>query len=241
MNYFLWSRLIYAVPFIIFLGTKGSSFLSPETDCFIYAGAWVSMFLLSLFFFARARKDMPRLLVHFIFLAECYIYYNLAAIGGHADFMVVAVILSSFYAIDSLRNSLFSVGLHLLELYAVFTMTEDVFYVLPHDTLVLILAPLFCRALMSVIDERDVVVREEFYNNDIYVPVEDTTLIDKFRRKANVFLLKNKKLNKDIEKEKKKNETLKAKYAEAQDEAATAAQTDITRQQINKDIARMYF
>ena len=241
MNYFLWSRLIYAVPAIMFLGTKGTSFLYPESDCFLYAGAWIVMLLLSLFFFVQARKEMPRLLVHFIFLAECYIYYNLALIGGYAGYMVVAVIISSFYAIDSLRNSLFSVGLHLLELYAVFALADDVFNVLPEGVLMVLLAPLFCRAVMSVIDDRDVIVREEFYNNDIYVPVEDTTLIDKFRRKANLFFLKNKQLSKNFEEEKRKNETLQAKVEEAENEAVAAAKRDFTRQQLNEEIAKMYF
>ena len=241
MNYFLWSRLIYAVPFLFYLGTEGRGFLDPISDGFIYAGTWIIMFLLSLFFFAIAKKELPRPLVHFIFIAECFIYYHLTVISGQAEIMLVALVLSSFYAIDSLRNSLFSIGLHLLQLYGAFALSNGVFNILPRDTLILIVAPLFCRALMSVVDERDIVVREEYHQTDVYVPVEDTTVIDKMRRKANFFFLKNKKLHDDIKKEKAKNESLKTKVQEVQEEADAATMADLSKQQINKDIARMYF
>lgn len=239
MNYFLWSRIIYAVPIIIFMLTTGKALLNPESEGFLYAGTWGVMFLFSLIFFNIAKKEMPRLLVHFIFLAECFIYYNLAVISGQSEMMLMGVVLSAFYAIDSLRNSIFSIGLLLLEVYAVVKLSGGAFGYPTREMTLLVAAPLFCRALMSSIDERNVDVREQYL--DKFVPMEDTTVIDKLRRKSNFFILKNKKLKADVKRAEKDKNNLKNKVQEAEKEAEAASQADLSKQQMNETIARQYF
>lgn len=236
MNYFLWARIIYALPFLIFLFTKGKSFLSPESDAFLYAGVWLSMFVFSLIFFQLAKKEMPRLLVHFIFIVECFLYYRMAAASGETVLLLMAVVVSAFYAIDCLRNSLFSIGLLLLEAYLALYLMQPVFgNVSDYGWFVVIAAPFFCRAILCIIDEKNVDVRTEFVETTVCdATVEDTGLIDKLRRRANLFSLKNRKLHADVERAKKEAEKQKQK-------AETLKNFDWTKQEINKDIAGKYF
>ena len=244
-NYFMMSRLIYAVPFMIFLGTQGRDFLDTSSDCFVFAGAWISMLIFSLFFFGIARKELPRPLVHFIFLAESFIYYYLALLSGQAGILLFIVV-SSFYAIDSLRNSMLSIVLHLASLYFIYGYATELYAlddIVPTqgDALALIAAPLLCRAVMSIVDDRDVVIREEFHNNDVYVAVEDTTAVDKLRRSLNFFKLKNRKLSDDIHREKNARKKMESKVRDVRQEAQEAEQSNLEKQQINKEIARIYF
>ena len=244
MNYFLMSRLIYSMPFLLYMILAGQQYLSAASDGFLYAGAWVSIFLFSLFFFAMARKELPRPLVHFVFLAECFIYSELADIG-HSPEILLFIVLSSFYAIDSLRNSLFSIGLHLAMLfgmfYAVDVLDTIANMMMNKESMAIIASPLICRALMSIVDERDVEVREEYKNNDVFVAVEDTSTIDKLRRKVNVFRLRNMALQDQMKHSDREKARMAEKAKRAQKEAEQAEKKDFSRQEMNQEIARMYF
>lgn len=235
MNYFLWARIIYSLPFLAFLFTDGRSFLEPTSDAFLYAGTWISMFLFSLIFFNLAKKEMPRLLVHFIFIVECFLYYKMSLVSGQESMMLMAFVMSACYAVNCLRNSLFSTGLILLETFVAFLLMRPAFgEIYAYNWFTIIAAPFLCRAVLNTIDERNVEVRTEFIETTACEIVEDSSLIDRLRRKANLFKMKNKKLNEDV---------LRAKEEAAKNKQQTEAMkdSDWARQEINKEITGKYF
>lgn len=243
MNYFLSSRLVYAIPFLLYMVVEGKpAFQDPE--CFVYAGFWTVILLFSLFFFGIRKKSLPRPLVHFIFLSEIYIYFHLAALSGRTEFLFF-ILPSAFYAVDSLRNSLFSISISLamFAIAAYFIGTDYGLSTidLTNTTLCIMISPLVCRALMSVIDDRDVLIRETTKNKEVFVAIENTEDMNKLTRKMNFFKMKSKRLKEEADKAKKDKEKLEADFQTVRSAADKKEQLDYTKQQINQEIARAYF
>lgn len=209
-------------------------------------GMWLAVFLFSMFFFCLAKRILPLLLVHFVFFVEMFLFTMMAMDSGQYSFFLF-IILSSFYTIESLRNNSINMFFHILGLFGGLYYIHALYGVsiteLPMDltNLCLVASPIVCRAIMSSIEERDIVLREKIKEKNIYVPTTDTEETDRLTRKINFFKEQTQSLKNRVTDVEKDNEKLQHAYQKTLSEFEKLYNSNQDNQKINKEIAESYF
>ena len=154
--------------------------------------------------------------------------------------MMLLVIISSFYAIESLRNQFLNILLHLTGLFIALHLAIREYGIsiqgfgFTLETLLLLASPIFCRALVSAIEERDVILREIIKRKDIYVPIEDPETT----RKMNFFKVKSQTWMDKAKKAEAEKEELLRQFSRIRNEQE---KNNEERTQMNMEIAKAYF
>ena len=129
MNYLLLSRTIYALPFLIYCAIHAQEMiLNPSVLPF--SAMWGVVFLFSIFFYAISRKVLPLLLVQFVFLLETFLFAQMALNTGYEQILLF-IVLSSFYTIESLRNNTYNILAHLLLQFGSFYAIQVIYGMSP--------------------------------------------------------------------------------------------------------------
>ena len=245
MSYLVSSRIIYSLPFLIYAVLNFKN-LVEIPSLYPLIGMWLAIFLFSMFFFCLAKRILPLLLVHFVFFAEMFLFTMMAMDSGQYSFFFF-IILSSFYTIESLRNNSLNMFVHVLGLFGGLYYIHMLYGVSLNDmtmnitNLCLIASPIVCRAIMSSIEERDVVLREKVQEKNIYIPTADSEETDKLTRKMNFFKEQTKTLKNRVADVEKDNEKLQRNYQRTLSEFEKLYNSNQNNQKINKDIAESYF
>jgi len=116
LNYLFFSRIIYTLPFLIYCGLNFKEIFANQSTG-LFTILYLVVFLFSIFFFGISKKVIPTLLIHFIFLFEFYILATLATATGDHNILLF-ILLTSFYTIESLRNDSTNLTIHLLTFIA---------------------------------------------------------------------------------------------------------------------------
>lgn len=245
MSYVLLSRLIYAFPILIYAAINLDVFLGfPEA--LPKMAFWAVMFCFSLFFFCISKRILPLLLIHFVFFVEAYLFTEIAMDTGLYNILLF-IILSSFYTIESLRNNILHMFFHVLSLFGILYYVSQLYGItlsdinFTNETLAILTSFLVCRALMSSLEERDVVLKEKIKTQEIFIPTNDTEAEDKLKRKLEFFKNRTKDLKKEAEEAKENNERLRTDYQRAKSQFEKMYEANQANIKINKDIAKSYF
>lgn len=250
MNYLLLSRTIYALPFLIYCALHAEELiLNPSVLPF--SAMWGVVFLFSIFFYAISRKVLPLLLVQFVFLMETFLFAQMALNTGYEQILLF-IILSSFYTIESLRNNTYNILAHLLLQFGSFYAIQVIYGMSPvnltysKETLFILISPIICRAIMSCVDERDVIFRETVIKSKVPVKVEvekpeQREEIDKLKRKLVFFKGRTKDVSRELEDVKTSNERLQTDFERIKTRFEKLYKENQTYQQINSDVAQNYF
>lgn len=105
----------------------------------------------------------------------------------------------------------------------------------------LMASPIVCRAIMSSIEERDIVLREKIKEKNIYVPTNDIEETKKLTREINFFKEKTKTLKNRVADVEKDNEKLQRDYRKTLSDFEKLYNSNQANQQINRNIAESYF
>ena len=205
---------------------------------------YLVVFLFSIFFFGISKRVIPTLLVHFIFAFEFYILATLATATGDHNILLF-ILLTSFYTIESLRNDSTNLTVHLLmfvggfyyvHMYYGLAITD---YTFDFATIPIFGSVVLCRTIMSMLESKQVVKTKE-----VYVPKDSAETLEKLDKyKDNESILKQKiSFYKDREKELKKNvDHLSFEKRSLEREYNDLFQKASEQQSINQDIAKAYF
>lgn len=250
MNYLLLSRTIYALPFLIYCAIHAQEMiLNPSVLPF--SAMWGVVFLFSIFFYAISRKVLPLLLVQFVFLLETFLFAQMALNTGYEQILLF-IVLSSFYTIESLRNNTYNILAHLLLQFGSFYAIQVIYGMSPvnltysKETLFILISPIICRAIMSCVDERDVIFRETVIKSKVPVKVEvekpeQREEIDKLKRKLVFFRGRTKDVSRELEDVKTSNEQLQTDFKRIKTRFEKLYEENKMYQQINSDVAQNYF
>lgn len=238
MNYILLSRLIYSVPFLIYSCLNYQQLINkPETIPYMFF--WFIIFLSSTFFYGISKKVLPLSLIHFVFIAEFFLYTMLSIDTGNYTFLLFTL-LSSFYTIEALRNDGFHIFLHLAIFSFSLFFLNRYYGILPSDfsinlsTTLILLSPIVCRGILSSIESKDVILREVTKNKHVYIPMENLEKTNKLQKIIKSFMTQNQNLEKDKKNLSKEYQEIKKKF----DKIYNSSQES---QQINKKIVEQYF
>lgn len=245
MNYLVMSRVIYALPFLIYTTLNMQSIVT-NMSALPFFGVWGAIFCFSLFFYAISKKMLPLLLVQFVFVFEMFLYVNMAMTTGDYNFLLF-IILSSFYTIESLRNNSLDMLFHILFLSAGFFFLYRHYGITPSnfsmegETILILASPLLCRAIMSAMENKDVVVREIVKEKKLLVPTVDTNEINKMQQKVDFFRGRTRELKKVVDEQKRDKDVLASKYRASEIKFQKLYNSSLDEQKINREIAKSYF
>ena len=246
MSYVVTSRAVYALPFLLYaffhLG------LMMDTSSFLYFALWIATFLFSMFFFGASKKILPLLLIHFVFLWEMFLYLKMGMATGVYQFFLF-IFLSSYYTIESLRNTWFHMLVHLTFLVGgLFYINQEygisyMDFSMDFTTFLILASPIVCRAIMSSMEERDVLLREVVTEtvNDVYIPMEDTEKIKKLQQKVKLFKSENDNLKIKVTHTEQDNEELRKEAEEVRSQFSKLWQASMEEQEFNRETAKAYF
>lgn len=210
---------------------------------------YLVVFLFSIFFFGISKRVIPTLLVHFIFAFEFYILATLATATGDHNILLF-ILLTSFYTIESLRNDLTNLTVHLLmfvggfyyvHMYYGLAITD---YTFDFATIPIFGSVVLCRTIMSMLESKHIVTEEVLKTKEVYIPKDSAETLEKLDKyKDNENILKQKiSFYKDREKELKNNiEQLSFEKRSLEREYDDLFQKASEQQSINQDIAKAYF
>lgn len=210
---------------------------------------YLVVFLFSIFFFGISKRVIPTLLVHFIFAFEFYILATLATATGDHNILLF-ILLTSFYTIESLRNDSTNLTVHLLlfvggfyyvHMYYGLAITD---YTFDFATIPIFGSVVLCRTIMSMLESKHIVTEEVVKTKEVYVPKDSAETLEKLDKyKDNESILKQKiSFYKDREKELKKNvDHLSFEKRSLEREYNDLFQKASEQQSINQDIAKAYF
>ena len=248
MNYLFFSRIIYTLPFLIYCGLNTHSIFANQTTV-LFTLLYLVVFLFSVFFFGISKKIIPTLLVHFIFAFEFYILATLATATGDHNILLF-ILLTSFYTIESLRNDSLNLMIHLFMFVGGFYYVHMYYglsivdYTFDFATIPILGSVLLCRAIMSMLESKHIVTEEVVKTKEVYVPKDSAETLEKLDKyKDNESILKRKisfykdravELKKDIDGLTSEKKALEREYDDFYKQA-------IEQQSINKDIAKAYF
>lgn len=248
MNYLFFSRIIYTLPFLIYCGLNMKSIFANQTTG-LFTLLYLVVFLFSIFFFGISKRVIPTLLVHFIFAFEFYILATLATATGDHNILLF-ILLTSFYTIESLRNDLTNLTVHLLmfvggfyyvHMYYGLAITD---YTFDFATIPIFGSVVLCRTIMSMLESKHIVTEEVLKTKEVYIPKDSAETLEKLDKyKDNENILKQKiSFYKDREKELKNNiEQLSFEKRSLEREYDDLFQKASEQQSINQDIAKAYF
>ena len=248
MNYLFFSRIIYTLPFLIYCGLNMKSIFANQTTG-LFTLLYLVVFLFSIFFFGISKRVIPTLLVHFIFAFEFYILATLATATGDHNILLF-ILLTSFYTIESLRNDLTNLTVHLLmfvggfyyvHMYYGLAITD---YTFDFATIPIFGSVVLCRTIMSMLESKHIVTEEVLKRKEVYIPKDSAETLEKLDKyKDNENVLKQKiSFYKDREKELKNNiEQLSFEKRSLEREYDDLFQKASEQQSINQDIAKAYF
>lgn len=248
MNYLFFSRIIYTLPFLIYCGFNMKSIFANQTTG-LFTLLYLVVFLFSIFFFGISKRVIPTLLVHFIFAFEFYILATLATATGDHNILLF-ILLTSFYTIESLRNDLTNLTVHLLmfvggfyyvHMYYGLAITD---YTFDFATIPIFGSVVLCRTIMSMLESKHIVTEEVLKTKEVYIPKDSAETLEKLDKyKDNENVLKQKiSFYKDREKELKNNiEQLSFEKRSLEREYDDLFQKASEQQSINQDIAKAYF
>ena len=248
MNYLFFSRIVYTLPFLIYCGLNFKEIFANQSTG-LFTILYLVVFLFSIFFFGISKRVIPTLLIHFVFLFEFYILATLATATGDHNILLF-ILLTSFYTIESLRNDSTNLTIHLLTFIGGFFYVHSYYglaitdYTFDFTTIPIFGSVILCRTIMSMLESRHVVTEEVVKTKEVYVPkdsAETLEQLDKYR--DNESILKQKiSFYKDREKELKKNvEHLSVEKRSLEREYNDLFQKASEQQSINQDIAKAYF
>lgn len=252
INYMFFSRLVYTLPFLIYLALNNQQFLFNET-CMPYALIYGVVLCLSIIFYSFTQKIMPLSLVHFVFMIEAVLITKMAIIGEELE-LVAFIILTSLYTIEALRNETMHIIIHLCMLVAIMCSLQFYFDIeLFHGVfntiiIIVLLSSIGCRAVMSMLESQNVVVREVIKNKTVYAVEEDNDKIQKLSRTIEDLKRENKTLTLSKDNLQRNSDTyqsetysLRQQNALLETELEKMKNANFEKQEINKEIARSYF
>lgn len=186
-------------------------------DMMIYT-IWICSFLASLVFFSLSQNKLPALLIHFVFLLDAYVFSQISVLTGDINFFLFTI-LSSFYAIESLRNESSHILAHFVFLIGVVYFVDYKYginvlsYSINSSTLAILCSIILCRGVMSMLESRDVVVREIVTKKPILVPIEpDEEQEQKIKKEIDSAKTKASELQLQLEKEIRNNDILQKEF-----------------------------
>ena len=211
MLYMVVSRIAYALPLICY----GAYTLPMEAVN--YMAIWVALFLSTVFFFSFGRFN-PCLLAHVTFLSEAYLLFKMGVATGDANWFLF-ILLTSFFAIEALRNQPFHIFFHLSTLILTAFMVArraDIgiaSYTLSGFAPYILVSPLLCRGILSAIESKDVVIQRVVKRTRVLVPsVNEEKLVKAAKeneKKAKRFELRNEAMEREVERLSKERDSLK--------------------------------
>lgn len=182
MFFMVVSRIAYALPLICY-----GIYRFPY-EAVNYVAIWAALFLSTVLFFSFGRFR-PWLLTHVTFIVEAFLLFQVGTITGDSNWFLF-VLLTSFFAIDALRNEAFHIFLHLslLALAAVFMMRSSNLGLASCMTTAMapyiLLSPLLCRGVVSAIESKDVVIERIIKKTRVLVPsVNEDKLVKEVKEK----------------------------------------------------------
>lgn len=245
MSYVLLSRIVYALPILIY-ATLNFQQLLEFPEAYPTMAFWLVMFCFSVFFFCLSKKILPLLLIHFVFFAEAYLFTQIAVDTGMYN-VLLFIMLSGFYSIESLRNNTLHLLFNVLSLFGVLYYINQLYGITLEDfkftteTLALLASPVICLAIMRSMEGRDVVVRETIRNQNVYVPTSNEEEEEKLKRKLDFFKNRAKDLKDEAKKAKESEEKIRMDLQRAKAQFEKIHESDQESQRLNKDIAKSYF
>ena len=245
MSYVLLSRIVYAMPILIYSALNFQQLMNfPEA--YPTMAFWLVMFCFSVFFYCLSKKILPLLLIHFVFFAESYLFTQIAMDTGMYNIFLF-IVLSGFYSIESLRNNTLHLLFNVLSLFGVMYYINQLYGITLGDfkftteTLALLASPVVCLAIMRSMEDRDVVVRETVRNQKVFIPTANEEEEEKLKRKLDFFKTRTKDLKEEAQKAKASEEKIRQDLQRAKAQFEKIHESDQESQRLNKDIAKSYF
>ncbi len=216
MVFMVLARIIYGLPFLTYAFLNRDILLGNQ-EAFFYAGIWGALWLISLILFSLG-KFSPWPITHFVFVGETITLTNLCVTTQNQQWLLF-ILLASFFAIEGLRNDAFHIVLHLcIFTLALILVNRDTgvylgSYTANTETVMILFSCLLCRAFMSIMESRNVIIQQIVKKIRVYVPEEKSEREEKRKvEKAQEKIEKHKKyieeLQTAIEHERGKNKQL---------------------------------